>query len=171
MPTPHTRTLSPALPFALPFALPVALAIALAIATPARAESSASSASSAGSASVGSLSDSLQGSSRSSSGNTATAQGDYRVVDVAAAPGRPTHWRLTLQAVAPRDDRLGTFTLDLPAQALGERTLAVGDLVRATPRAYGIEFARTDGADAREPFFLALADEWHRGLETRAVAL
>ena len=153
------------------FALPLSLAIALHLAAPAHAESAASSASSAGSASVGSLSDSLQGSSRSSSGNTATAQGDYRVIDVAAAPGRPARLRLTLQAVAPQDDRLSGFTLDVPAQALGERALGVGDLVRATPRPYGIEFARTNGAAEREPFFLALADEWHRGLETRAVSL
>ncbi|HET9822849.1 MAG TPA: hypothetical protein VFQ16_13590 [Burkholderiaceae bacterium] len=152
-------------------ALPLGLAVALALSAAAHAESSASSASSAGSASVGSLSDSLQGSSRSSSGHTATAQGDYRVVDVAVAPGRPTHRRLTLQAVAPQDDRLAGFTLELPLQALGERALAVGELVRATPRPYGIEFARTDGAAGREPFFLALADDWHRGLETRAVAL
>lgn len=158
-------------PRPLSSALPLSIAIALTFAVPAHAESVASSASSAGSASVGSLSDSLQGSSRSSSGTTATAQGDYRVIDVAAAPGRPALVRLTLQAVAPQDDRLNGFTLDLPAQALGERALTVGDLVRATPRPYGIEFARANGATEREPFFLALADEWHRGLETRAVSL
>jgi hypothetical protein len=154
-----------------PLALPWCLGLALLAALPAQAESLASSASSAGSASVGSLSDSLQGSSRSSSGQGATAQGDYRVLDVATAPGRPDRLRLVLQAIEARDDRLATFSLDVPLQAFGAQPIAPGALVRATPRPYGVEFARTDGTAQREPFFLALSDDWRDGLAPRAVAL
>jgi hypothetical protein len=137
------------------------------------AESLASSASSAGSASSGSVSDSIKGSSDSSSGKQQTAQGDYRVIDVAAIEGKPEVLRVSLRAVEAGEDRLAAFTLDVPRQALGARTLTVGDTVRATPRPYGIEFARAAGPRAaeREAFFLVLADDWHAGLEPRAVEL
>ena len=71
----------------------LACAIALGIATvmPASADSLASSASSAASESIGSLSDSLRGSSNSSD-KKKVAEGDYRIIEVAAIaekPGRP----------------------------------------------------------------------------------
>jgi len=143
------------------------------LASNARAESLASSASSAGSASSGSVSDSIKGSSDSSSGRTKTAQGDYRVIDVAPVDDKPDMLRVALRAVEAGDDRLLAFTLDVPRQALGARQLAAGDTVRATPRPYGIEFARTAGTvgAGREAFFLVLADDWHAGLEPRAVEL
>ncbi|MBQ1762126.1 MAG: hypothetical protein IIZ92_04400 [Aquincola sp.] len=128
----------------------------------AQADSAVSSASSAGSASSGSVSDSLRGSSRSSNRDDKVADGNYRVIDVATAPDRPGMLRLTLQAEGAE------FQLDLP-QRTGERSrLQAGDTVQARHRAYGIEFAR---ADNREPFFLVLADDWHRELASRPVAL
>lgn len=128
----------------------------------AKADSAVSSASSAGSASSGSVSDSLQGSSRSSHRDDRRAEGDYRIVDVAAAPGKPGMLRLTLQADT------GELRLDLPQRTSEGARLKPGDTVRARPRPYGIEFAR---ADTREAFFLVLADDWYGELASRPVAL
>ena len=139
------------------------VAAGLATAAAAHAESFASSASSAGSASVGSLSDSIKGSSNSSSGNNKVAEGDYKIIEVAALPERPGMLRLTL-----RQDDAHEFFLELPQQALGARGAAAGDTVSAHYRPYGLEFAR---ADTREPFFLVLADDWRRELDARPVSL
>ena len=139
-------------------------------ATPCLAESLASSASSAGSASLGSASDSLAGSSNSSARNKPVAQGDYRVVDVAAVAERPGMLRLQMQASANAGED-GRLWLVLPQQALAQRPLLVGDIVHARQRPYGVEFARTDSANAREAFFLVLADDWHRELDPRALRL
>ena len=134
------------------------------------AESLTSSASSAGSASLGSVSDSLTGSSNSSAQNKPVAQGDYRVIDVAAIAERPGMLRLQMQAtMQPGAD--GRLWLTLPRQALAQRPLLAGDLVHARHRPYGVEFARTDAANARVAFFLVLADDWHRELDPRAVTL
>lgn len=136
------------------------------------AESSTSSASSAASTSVGSASDSIRGSSNSSSRTTnQVAQGDYRIVEVAEATTRAGRLRLTLQAVAV-PGAAGVLTLELPAQALAPRGLAAQELVSVRQRPYGLEFARAGaGSNAREPFFLVLADEWHRELDARPVVL
>lgn len=127
------------------------------------AESFASSASSAGSASSGSVSDSLSGSSGSSNDDEKTASGDYRITDVAQAPGRANFQRVTLQA----DGSQRRIVLDLPADVLVKQDLGRGDLVRAQRRVYGLEFAR---GDTREAFYLVLADDWHGELAARPVA-
>ena len=144
--------------------------LCLSTATPCLAESLASSASSAGSASLGSVSDSSAGSSNSSARKPTTAQGDYRVIEVAEVAERPGMLRLQLQATA-RPDAQGDLWLVLPRQVLAQRPLLPGDIVSARPRPYGVEFARADAANAREAFFLVLADDWHRELEPRAVSL
>lgn len=138
-------------------------------ATPCLAESFASSASSAGSASSGSASDSLNTSSKSSTG-TKTADGDYRVIEVAELADRPGMLQLTLQATAAADGA-HEFTLRLPRQALEPRGIAAGEIVNVRNRDYGLEFARSDGRDVREPFFLVLSDDWHRELQPRPVTL
>jgi hypothetical protein len=132
------------------------------------ADSFASSASSAGSASLGSSSDSIKNSSKSSSGDNKVADGDYRLLEVAALPDRPGMLRLRMQ---PREsdgsDEAHEFTLDLPQKALGERSLAAGDVVSVHNRDYGVEFAR---AETREAFFLVLNDEWRSELDAHPVA-
>jgi hypothetical protein len=135
---------------------------------PCLAESFASSASSAGSASSGSVSDSLGNSSKSST-RTNTADGDYRVIEVAEVAHRPGMLQLTLQATAPGADH--EFVLKLPHQALEPRGMAVGDLVHVRNRDYGLEFARSNGTDVREAFFLVLDDDWQRELEPHLVSL
>jgi hypothetical protein len=138
------------------------------MAAPAWADSFASSASSAGSASLGSISDSIGNSSRASSPDNRAANGDYRVIDVAEVDAKPGLLQLTLQAMQGETHE---FTLKLPREALGRKNIAVGDVVHARNRPYGLEFARTTDARTREAFFLVLADDWHKELDSRAVAL
>jgi len=145
-----------------------ALAWGVAAALPALADSVASSASSAGSASLGSISDSIGNSSRSSSPDNRTADGDYRVIDVAELAAKPGLLQLTLQAT---QGEAHEFTLKLPREALGQRGIAVGDIVHARNRPYGLEFARLIDDKTREAFFLVLADDWHKELDSRRVAL
>lgn len=128
-----------------------------------RADSFASSASSAGSASVGSLSDSLRSSSGSSTKNV--AEGDYRIVEVAAAE-RPDTLRLKMQPLARAGDDSAVIYLDVPRAALGDRAATAGDVVGVRQRPYGYQFA---WADTRVAFFLALAADWQRELEPRPV--
>ncbi|MGV7207251.1 hypothetical protein ACLB1G_05295 [Oxalobacteraceae bacterium A2-2] len=137
---------------------------ALGLSLNAHADSFVSSASSAGSASSGSISDSLNGSSNSSSRRDRVADAEYRIIQVADAPGRPGYARVTMVAGQPED----RVELDLPAQTLARQALASGDRVRAQNRAYGIEFARADNGAA---FFLVLKDEWYGELGARPVAI
>ncbi len=131
------------------------------------AGSSASSASSATSASVGSSSTSIQKSSASSTPDAPVAAGDYRIVEVVALAERPGTVRLLLQALTdPGAD--GAFGLVLPEAALAGGGLAQGHVVTARARPYGIEFA--NGA-TQQAFFLVLADDWYRELQTRPVVL
>jgi hypothetical protein len=132
---------------------------------PCHADSFASSASSAASASVGSLSDSVKGSSGSS--RHTVAEGDYRIVDVAAA-GRPDTLRLKMQPVSGAGGEAEAIYLDVPRPALGDRASPLGNVVGVRQRPYGYEFA---WADTRVAFFLALAAEWQRELEPRPVRL
>lgn len=145
------------------FQLTFALLLGIGAALPCQAESFASSASSAGSASVGSLSDSIRDSSHSSTHKV--AEGDYRIVEVAAA-GRPQTLRLKMQPVADAGDDAAVIYLDVPRAALDNRAAAVGDVVGVRQRPYGCEFA---WADTRVAFFLALSDDWRRELDPRPV--
>ncbi len=136
-----------------------------ALVLPAHADSFTSSASSAGSASSGSVSDSISGSSKSSSGDDKkVAAGQYRVIEVAEAPGKPGAARLTLRAAG--DGASGEFFLVLPKATLAERALPAGALVQVSERPYGYEFAF---ADTRQAFFLALHDAWQRELGSHAI--
>jgi hypothetical protein len=144
-------------------------ALAAACAAPAFADSIASSASSAGSESSGSISDSIGGSSNSSSKDKRVAAGEYRVIDIAQAPGKADTTRMTLRAAAGAGDKTAPeFTLDVPNRALAQRRVKAGELVRVNERVYGYEFAY---ADSRQPFFLALQDTWYRELGSRQVTI
>jgi hypothetical protein len=143
--------------------------LACACTTPAIAASSTSSAiSDSSTTSVGSVSGSFRNSSESSSATAAAANGEYRIIDLAAVAERQGTVRLRLQAVADARGADGEFFLYLP-QAVAETTrLAQGGIVTARPRPYGTEFAY---GDARQAFFLVLADDWYRELHTRVVQL
>lgn len=127
------------------------------------ASSVASSASSAGSASLRGSSDSIKGSSDSSREDPKVAEGEYRVAAIDSIDAQPGMLRLTLEPLAANATG---FQLDLPDHAFGKRALETGDVVSAHHRPYGLEFAR--GATA-EPFFLVLADDWQRDLQTHVV--
>ena len=140
-------------------------AFAAACAAPVHATSFTSSASSAGSASSGSISDSIGASSNSSSGEDRVAAGEYRVIDIAQAPGKVDTTRMTLRALAgPARE----FTLDVPNRALAGRGVGKGELLQVSERVYGFEFAH---ADTRRAFFLALQDDWYRDLASRKVTI
>jgi hypothetical protein len=136
--------------------------LCLAVTAPCAADSLASSASSAGSASSGSLSDS----SGASSPKDKVAQGDYRVVEIAAVAERPGLMRLTMQATTEQGQ---PFSLDLRLQAVEQHRLAVGDVLSARHRPYGLAFTRS--AENAAPIILVLATEWQRELEPQAVTL
>lgn len=136
------------------------------VAAHAQADSSVvSSASNSASSTSGSVSDSIERSSHSSSGGgDKVAAGDYKVIEVAEAPNRPTHLRLRLQALAPQG---GEFVLILPRQTADKGgVLAAGAQITAAQRPYGLEFSNTVTAQA---FFLVLEDDWHRELKARPV--
>jgi hypothetical protein len=140
--------------------------LAAACAAPAFAGSLASSASSAGSESSGSISDSIGGSSNSSTRDKRVAAGEYRVIDVAQAPGKANTTRMTLRAAA--QGAAQEFTLDVPNRALAQRGVHTGELVQVNERVYGYEFAYVD---SKQPFFLALQDNWYRELGSRQVTI
>ena len=143
----------------------ISLALLGAAAGSALAASSASSASSEGSsASVGSLSTSIEKSSDSSKADK-VAEGDYRIVEIAAADKQPGKMRLTLRALNAAD---GEFVLTLPQEAVLQGRLVAGGMVTARQHAYGVQFAA--GAP-REAFFLVLQDAWYEELRTKAVTL
>lgn len=110
--------------------------------------------------SVGSLSRSVKGSSDSSV-KTVVGQGTYQVVQVAEADADGLH-DVSFEALPGQPQAQGRFTLRLPPQALAQGALAPGRQVLAQDREWGRELAR---ADTRTPFFLLLADDWHRELD------
>jgi hypothetical protein len=111
------------------------------------------------------LSDSIKNSSGSSTHKV--TEGDYRIIDVAAAEG-PDMLRLKMQPLAHAGDDAAVIYLDVPRVALGDRAAAPGDAVAVRQRPYGYEFA---WADTRVAFFLVLAADWQRELEPRPVKL
>ncbi len=129
--------------------------------------STASSASEGVSTSVGSLSDSVKGSSNSSSGDAKVAEGQYKIIDVAAVDGQPGTAQLRLQAVAGTG-AAGELLLLVPQRTVEQAHLAAGEVVQARLRPYGVEFAKaTDGT----AFFLALTEGWLRELQNNPVTL
>jgi hypothetical protein len=127
--------------------------------------SSASDVSGSVSTSVGTLSGSISRSSDSSKGKE-VAEGDYRVIEVAAADtlGRQ---RVKLQATTDATAD-GELYLTLPPVAVARGELAPGAVVTAKARPYGTAFI---AAATRQAFFLAMNDDWYRELDSRALSL
>ncbi len=149
----------------------LALLLAVAAAAPAWAASSASSAvSDSITTSVGSISNSIQKSSDSSSGkDEKVAEGDYKIIEVAAAPARPGTVRLKLQPVADGATAAkGEFFLFMPQEAFEQSRLGPGHVVTAKPRPYGLQFTQ---AASQKVFFLVMDDEQYRELQTKVVSL
>jgi hypothetical protein len=148
-----------------------AVSVALSSAGPAAADSLASAASSASiTVSVGTISGSFGRSSDSSSKTAPTANGDYKIIDLAAAPDRQGTVRLTLQALtdAGADNE---FFLYLPQVVAEQARLRLGGIVTAHPRPYGTEFAQGARGETKQAFYLVLADDWYRELPAKAVQL
>jgi len=116
---------------------------------------------------VGSVSTSLKKSSQSVSGDDKVADGDYKVIQMAAAPDQPGMVRLTLQALAqPTPD--GTYFLTVPQKAVDAHGVSEGRVLAAHNRPYGVAFA---AADTHKAFFLVLEDAWFRELSVKPVVL
>lgn len=135
--------------------------------TPALADSS--SAVSASSTAIGSLSTSVEKSSDSSSGRKQVAQGRYTLVAMEPIASQPDTLRLRLVAETP--EATAEVSLLVPSRAISQAQLAVGHMVAAEHRPYGLSLAKvTEGGDGLT-FFLVLADDWFRELESRPVLL
>ncbi len=151
----------------------LALLVAAATAPVLAASSVSSEISDSITTSVGSSSTSIQKSSDSSSGkNEKVAEGDYRIIEVAAAPARPGTVRLKLQPVADIAAKPGSpageFFLFMPQEAFDQSHLAKGHVITAKPQPYGLQFTR---AASQQVFFLVLEDEQYRELQTKVVSL
>lgn len=158
-----------------PSSIAAVLAATTCLATaPAGADTLASSAiSNSFSASVGSVSTSFNASSDASSPGRPLRTGQYRVVEIVAAAGREGTVRLTLR---PLGEAAAAGTADthlfLPQDTVARAALATGHFVTARERSYGLELARAATVDeAPQTFFLVVADERYRELQTRPVTL
>lgn len=162
----------------LKHARPAATALALALAAGSALADSTSSAASSTSASLGSSSTSLgKSSDGSSSSKDKVAQGPYTLVEMVALADQPDQVQLRLAPVAPvapvAAANTGTpaptgFTLTLPRETAERARLAVGQVITAEHRPYGLAFA-TGGAGTQAPFYLVLDDAWYRELASRPV--
>jgi hypothetical protein len=149
----------------------VALLFAVAGAPAWAASSTSSAVSDSITTSIGSSSTSIQKSSDSSTGkDEKVAEGDYRIVEVAAAPTRPGTVRLKLQPVtgAAEAGKAGEFFLFMPQEAYEQSRLGPGHVVTAKPRPYGLQFTQ---AASQKAFFLVMDDEQYRELQTKVVSL
>ena len=155
------------MPRPFPHHLPIVLIVLSCLCgTATAASSAASSASESIGFSIGSISGSLKKSSGSSARAADVAEGEYEVVDIVAIDGGEADGvRVTLRAVDDREGN-GALVLELRRPAIAEGRLAVGHVVAARHRPYGVEFA---SAATGRAFFLALDDDWYR--ELRAVAV
>ena len=157
----------------LKHARPAATALALALATGAALADSTSSAASSTSASLGSSSTSLgKSSDGSSSSKDKVAQGPYTLVEMVALADQPDQVQLRLAPVAAATT--GTpaptgFTLTLPRETAERARLAVGQVITAEHRPYGLAFAMADATGRNAPFYLVLDDAWYRELASRPV--
>lgn len=118
---------------------------------------------------IGGISTSVRRSSESSAPRP-LAEGDYKIIQVAAAVGRPGEVQLTLRAAGARVDRdepaADDWLLFVPQTLAETPGLAVGQTVAVRARPYGLELA-----SAGRPFFLVLHDDWLRELDARPVRL
>lgn len=158
-----------------PSSIAAMLAAAAALASaPVGADTLASSAiSNSFSASVGSVSTSFNASSDASSPGRPLNAGQYRVTEIVAAAGREGYARVTLRPLAAAGAaEAEDYQLFLPQDTVARASLAAGQFVTARERSYGLELARAAAADeVPQTFFLVVADERYRELQTRPVTL
>jgi hypothetical protein len=138
-----------------------------AVSLPALAGSLSTSSAAGGSSASSASSASVNKSSDSSSTNKTTAEGPYRIIDVAAVPGRSGTVRVKLQALADTSAG-GELVVYMPQQALDRSQLGAGQTVTARQRPYGMEFAVTE---TQKAFFLVVDDDWYRELASNPVVL
>lgn len=94
--------------------------------------------------------------------------GDYKVIGMVAAEGRPGITRLTLQAAAADGVEDRELHLDLPQAVVARNALAVGQMLQAQQRPYGVAFAQ---GEPRRAFFLVIDDARQGDLLTQPVTM
>ncbi len=132
------------------------------------ASSAASSLSDSLSESSKGISDSIHGSSNSSSPDNKQVKGEYKVIDMADAAGKPGMVDVRLQHVVALGTAEDEIVLTLPRVAAVNGHVAKDAVISATQRPYGIEFA---AGQPHAAFFLALADDWTSDLKSTPLTL
>ena len=117
---------------------------------------------------VGSVSNSISASSESSTGDQKTAQGPYEVMEVQQVAGKADTVRLSLRALQPGVEDI---QLTLPQQAFDRGNIAVGSVIEAQGRDYGVAFAARTATGTGQPFFLVLHDAVYREFDAHRVTL
>ena len=130
------------------------------------------------STSLGSVSNSSNASSEASSPGKPLRAGAYRVMEIAAATGREGYARLTLRAEAAGGAAAASDAsaaadefLFLPLATVAQAALVQGQLIQARARPYGLELAKAVAGERDAAFFLIVADDVYRELQTRVVTL
>lgn len=111
-------------------------------------------------------SDSISNSSKSSSNAVKTAEGDYKVIDVADAAGHPNQKRVALQAMTQGKEGLYLY---MTKDELAQSDLRAGQVVTANPRPYGVAF--TQHGNNNGTFAVVLNDLWLKELNPTQVAI
>ncbi len=117
--------------------------------------------------SVGSISDSFGTSSKSSNNGGKAAAGDYKLLEVMVADNQTGRVQLKMQAaVDGTGEGAGELILSLPTVAFENSGLAVGDVISAKDKSYGMEFIN---GKTQKSFFLVLSDATFRELASTQV--
>lgn len=90
------------------------------------------------------ISDSISNSSKSSSNAVKTAEGNYKITDVADAAGKPDQKRMTLQSLNPAAPPLYLY---IAKNEFTRANLAAGQVITAHARPYGVAFTALDAAN------------------------
>jgi hypothetical protein len=109
------------------------------------------------------ISDGLSNSSKSSTNAVKTAEGNYRVTDVADADGKQK--RISLQALNQKQTGLYLY---MNRDEYARAKLVPGDEVTAAARPYGVAFTALGG---KEAFAVVLDDAWIKDLNPQPVVI
>ncbi|WP_051228914.1 hypothetical protein [Paludibacterium yongneupense] len=116
-------------------------------------------------ASLAAVSGSAAGSSNSSADMIKNAGGEYKVLAVADADGRPGWVRMQLAPLTAERQKLDLY---VTRYELEQVPVAAGQIVAARPQSYGLEFVgRADG----RAFAVVLNDDWRKDIESHPVAI
>ncbi|MDR3409709.1 MAG: hypothetical protein P4L87_01995 [Formivibrio sp.] len=117
------------------------------------------------SGSIKTISEGISDSSKSSSAAVTVAEGDYKVIEVADADGHPNQKRIALQSLNQGQQSIYLF---MSKEDFKRVDLALGKVVTANPRLYGVAFTKFGGT---ETFAVVLDDSWLKELDPVPVTI